>query len=296
MDFRIKNEKELTKRESVVLPDNILAKLLADPISKNLHLTDIGFYPKAKHHYRARECGCNQFILIYCIEGEGWISLNGKKVNIGTNQYFVLPPHVPHAYSSSKAHPWSIYWVHFTGELAEHFYDPTNVPKTIPNSDHYRIDDRIQLFNEIMKILEMGYSTENLQYANICLLHFLSSFKYISQYKQIQKEDETDVITKSISYMKQNLTKKQNLNALASESKLSVSQYSSLFRKKTGRSPIDYLTNLRIQKACQLLDNSNLQISAIAKRVSYSDPFHFSRIFKQVMGCSPLNYRKQPKG
>lgn len=292
----MKKEEGFKEQLSVILPEYIIRELRNDPICKQLYATDIGFYPNAEGHHRVRKEGCGQYILIYCIKGKGWISEGGRRIAVKANQYFVIPPEVPHSYASDDIDPWSIYWVHFAGKLAAFFYDTLGSPKTISPSNLDRIEDRIQFFYEIIRNLEMGYALENLQYSNVCLLHLLSSFKYISQFRQIQKMTNEDVVAASISYMKQNLDKKQALENLAAESRLSVSQYSLLFRKKTGRSPMDYFTNLKIQRACQLLDNSTLRIGEIAARVGYGDPFHFSRIFKQLMGMSPKNYRQTPKG
>ena len=52
-----------------------------------------------------------------------------------------------------------------------------------------------------------------------------------------------------------------------------------------------YLTELRIQKACELLDNSDLRIAEIASRVGYDDKLYFSRIFRQHTGLPPTAYR-----
>lgn len=104
-----------------------------------------------------------------------------------------------------------------------------------------RIEDNIMLFEEMMANLEMGYSCENLEYANVCLLHFLSSFKYISQFRQVRKVREEDVVERSILFMKENLSKKLTLSDIAREVNLSSSHFSLLFRKKTDYSPMEYL-------------------------------------------------------
>jgi AraC-like DNA-binding protein len=71
-----------------------------------------------------------------------------------------------------------------------------------------------------------------------------------------------------------------------------VSHYSSLFKKKTGFSPIDYFNHLKIQKACQYLQFTQLRIREIALKVGISDPLYFSRLFTQTMGYSPKEYRQ----
>jgi len=283
-------------QRSVVIPESIVEEFKDDPISNQLYLTDIGFYPNAQFHQRTRKEGCRQYILIYCIEGKGWFSVKGKRNVIGTNQFFIIPKEIAHSYGSDNANPWSIYWVHFSGGMAPQFYDPQGSAKIISPSKIARFEERIQIFEEILQNLEMGYSKENLQYANICLLHFLASFKYISQFRQIRRIRENDVVENAIFYMKENLAVKLTLERLAAESGISSSHFSLLFRKRTERAPMDYFNHLRIQKACQFLDNSTIRINEVALKIGYEDPFHFSRIFKKVMGVSPLHYRNKAKG
>ena len=291
----MKKEEGFRGQRIIILPDLILKEIQNSPIYSQLYLTDIGYFPNARYHYLVRKEGCSQYILIYCTEGQGWFSVEGKRTSVCANQFFVIPEGVSHSYGSSDKDPWSIYWVHFTGMQASHFLENTRTNSITP-SKVSRIDDRIELFEEIMQNLEMGYSLENVHYSNICLLHFLASFKYISQFRQIRKIREKDLIEDTIYYMKEFMNEKLSLKTIASEVGLSPSQYSLVFRRKTGRSPMDYLLHLRIQKACQFLDSTDLRIKEIAFKVGYDDPYYFSRVFKKVMGSSPGIYRILPKG
>lgn len=283
-------------QRSIIIPDYIVQDIKKAPISSQLFITDIGYYPDARFHQRTRENGCKQYILIYCVKGEGWFSLQGKKMKVSTNQFFIIPKETPHSYASDEQNPWSIYWVHFDGKLASSFYDSEKISQTILPSKISRIEERLQLFEEIIQNLEMGYSRENLEYANICLLHFLASFKYINQFRQLKKFRENDTVENTILFMKENLDKRLPLEDLANNSKLSVSHFSMVFRKKTSKAPMDYLIHLRIQRACQLLDHTELKIKDIALKVGIEDQYYFSRIFKKIMGTAPVAYRNLPKG
>ncbi len=54
----------------------------------------------------------------------------------------------------------------------------------------------------------MGYSSENLEYVTLCLWHFIASFKFISQYREVNKSKKGDVVQEAINYMRSNLDKR----------------------------------------------------------------------------------------
>ncbi|WP_282036821.1 AraC family transcriptional regulator [Saccharicrinis aurantiacus] len=283
-------------QRTIIIPDYIINEIENDPFKCNLYITDIGYYPDANDHYRSRPKGCPQYILMYCIKGQGWIEFNNKRITIHQNQYFVIPPNTPHNYGCSVNDPWSIYWVHYSGTNAHNFTESLDEANTITPSQVDRIDDRINIFKEIITSLEMGFSKENIGYSSILLGYFLSTFKYIDQFRHIRTTKEGDAIGKSILYMKNNIQNKISLDELAENVALSASYYSSEFKRRTGKSPIDYLTNLRIQEACQLLDHTSLRIKEIAIKIGFDDPFYFSRVFRNIMGVSPKKYKSNPKG
>lgn len=284
-----------SEEKSVILPKGILKELKENDLINSLMVTDIGFYPKAKNHYRQRKESL-QHILIYCTDGEGWVEVDGKRQVVRKNEYIIISAHTPHKYGANNQNPWSIYWIHFTGNKSHILINHPNEKIAIDLSANSRFKDRILLFEEIYNNLEMGYSKDNLEYANICLWHMLGSLRYLSQFRKIKEISSSDRITKSITYMREHLNEKLSLDDLAIHVNLSVSQYCSLFKKKTSRSPLDYLTHLRIQKASRLLDFSDLKINSIANLVGYADPFYFTRVFSKIMGKSPKAYRNLKKG
>ncbi len=283
-------------QRTFVIPEYIIRELREEPHSRLLYITDIGYYPKAVDHYRSRPQGCSQYILMYCVEGGGWISVDSKRHEVKANQYFIIPANKPHSYASHTSDPWTIYWVHYSGDHASYYSTAYESVRSISPSNIDRIEDRLLLFEEMIHNLEMGYSIDNLNYANICLSHFLASFCYLTQFRQLRSMKEAGMVELSIGFMKNNLHNKLNLENLADEAGLSTSHYSLAFKQKTGRAPVDYLIQLKVQKACQLLDHSNLRIKEIAVQVGYDDAYYFSRIFKKLMNVSPKEYRADSKG
>ncbi len=74
------------------------------------------------------------------------------------------------------------------------------------------------------------------------------------------------------------------------------SYLSNLFRKETGQTITDYVTEKRINHAADLLRHSQLPIKTVAKQVGIADVQYFSRLFKKKMGMTPTQYRHEPKG
>lgn len=282
-----KNEK------AIILPYNVRDYLLRNNTTKNLYVTHIGYYPQAKYHYRERKKGANQNILIYCESGKGWIIYNEEKIEVNRNQVFILPKNQEHAYGSDPTDPWSIYWIHFNGENTEQFSSIIGKRVEIEDSHSSRTEERLILFEEMYCNLEMGYNPENLEYISYCLSYFLASIKYLTQFRKIKDLGEMDIIQKSIVFMKNNLDKNLNLDEIAEDAGYSPSHFGNLFHKKTSYTPIAYYNQLKIQKACSLLQLSDLKIKEIAYRLGYYDPFHFSKAFKKETTFTPNEYRKK---
>jgi AraC-like DNA-binding protein len=78
---------------------------------------------------------------------------------------------------------------------------------------------------------------------------------------------------------------------MAKECDMSVNHMRNLFKEQTGLSPKTFIENLKMRRAAERLSNTLEPISSIAADFSYLDPYHFSRVFKRIMGMSPKQYR-----
>ena len=294
----IKRKDGFSGERALLLPLSVVQEMEKDALSSILHITDIGYYPKALHHFRERTEPISQFVFIYCIEGAGWFRVGEQEYAVKANQYFILPAGAPHAYGSDENNPWTIYWIHFKGKLASYFAGQAARPIEIKPSVQSRISNRNDLFEEIFRTLEMGYSHENLLYACSAFHYYLGSLRYLQQYREaVRTESDTnDIVTAAIHYMKENLEKKLTLADLATHIGYSPSHFSVLFSKRTGYAPLTYFNQLKIQQACQLLDFTDMKVNQICYKIGIEDTYYFSRLFSKIMGMSPRDYKKQKKG
>ena len=280
---------------SIVMSAKILNTIKANNLIKDLYITDLGFYPYALHHYRRRKSGIPENILIYCISGRGNIQIKGQSYLIEPNSYFVIPAHQPHCYWASENDPWSIYWIHFGGSKSHLFENFFGLPITIKTATSSRVDDRINLFNEILTSLELGFSQENIEFANLSLNSLLASFFYVKTYRISKGYQSKNPVDQAIFFMQKNLTRSIKIQDIALHVKLSESHLSKLFKNKTGSAPMDYFINLKMQEAIRLLSNQSMRIKEVAFNLGYNDPFYFSRIFTKHIGVNPTSFLKTSK-
>ena len=128
-----------------------------------------------------------------------------------------------------------------------------------------------------------------------------SYFDYLYQYvtanyKKVNGKTSSRHIIKEITdYIKYNYNQKLMINDLAQKFYLNPSYLSGLFKEETGKPFTAYLVECRLNKAIELLENTELSSSEISASVGYEDYFHFSKLFKKHIGISPSNYRKSKK-
>ena len=284
-----------TGQRSYLLPTELKKQIIAHPLCESLYITDIGYYPKAAFHDRERRKGCPQHILIYCVQGEGWYQLNHETYRVKSNQAFILPADTAHRYGTNAQNPWTIYWLHFTGSRSHHFLrflqrdaDPSPVTVSPQN-------ERFQLFDDILNHVEMSSNMDNIVYANSSLARFLATFNNAVYNPNPVAQPTIDPISRTIAFMKENLSRTLDLDELARVAGMSASHYSAVFRSKVQSAPISFFTFLKIQEACRQLENTQLRIKEVAYLIGYGDPYHFSRVFTNVMGLSPRDFRKLRK-
>lgn len=281
----------------ISLPQKVLKDAIKkDPALFQLFITHIGYFPKASAHYRERRKGCEDNILIYCLQGKGHFIFDNKRFEVTANQFIHVPATDKYMrYWADAEEPWTIYWIHFSGQDIDSFnrslgIDLLKGPQQIPFNQK-----ALDIWEIIYQSLEMGYSTENLCNASFCLYQFIATFSFADKHLLTEKKEGSNMIDRTILNMKANISQKLTVEDMALQHNLSSSHFSSLFRKGTGMSPIDYFIHLKMQKACQLLYTDDQMIKTVALELGYDDQYYFSRIFKKYMGMSPEQYRLSSK-
>ena len=95
----------------------------------------------------------------------------------------------------------------------------------------------------------------------------------------------------AIHYMRENIENRITMAEVLRYVGYSQSHFSTVFKKKTGMSPLSYFNRLKVEHACKLLKTTDLKVNMICYKVGIEDPLYFSRLFSKVMGMSPTDYR-----
>lgn len=107
-------------------------------------------------------------------------------------------------------------------------------------------------------------------------------------------EDEQQYfINESIKYIKEHLREKLTLEMVASKVFMHPKYFSRIFKKEMGVAFTEYITQLRIQYACRLLETTNYPAYRISSECGFSDPSYFNRVFCAQMNMTPQTYRKK---
>ena len=150
----------------------------------------------------------------------------------------------------------------------------------------------------ILSILE-NIMSEKINFgslSNLKILQMLYKLLYVLLEDDAEKPDSNsklETIMPALIYMKTHLKQKITNDELAMTCNISTSYFRKVFTEIFNDAPLQYLIKLRMNKAKELLQSDFTSITDIAKEVGYDDIYHFSKLFKQKNGTSPLNYLKQ---
>lgn len=101
------------------------------------------------------------------------------------------------------------------------------------------------------------------------------------------------IINKAIDIIDSNIKNNISVKDISKEINMGYENFRKLFKSNTGLSPKAYMVQRRIDASKVLLLDSNKNISEISNELGYENPFIFSKQFKEIVGVSPLNYKKQ---
>lgn len=215
------------------------------------------------------------WLLHYVVSGFGQFTREEKTYHINPGQIFVIPPYLETYYEADKKHPWKYIWIGFTTDSApEVFLKPV-----------ISCHNAGSIFDEMIacRKFENGRSA----FLSACI------WKLVSILLEHNNHPEPDYIDKALNFMHAEYANGITVQQIADQLGLDRSYLYTLFMDRVGSSPSEYLINLRLSKAAELMTVYDMSPSTAAISVGYDDLCHFSKIFKKYYGMSPRAYCKK---
>lgn len=155
-----------------------------------------------------------------------------------------------------------------------------------------------QWSNRLRTLMELLHSAENEADCpgGLYLALLLHYTEQEDRNERAAKRPRNETVEQICAYLAENYQQKFSLTEVAARFYLSPYYLSRLFRRVTGQSIVDYINGRRIEAAQQLLENTTMSVSDVAEQTGFASAAHFRRVFREVMGVGPLQYRKGKRG
>ncbi len=237
-----------------------------------------------------RPCYALHFVLF----GKGTlIDGNGKKYELGKNDTFLLYKNEKYSYCPDNQDPWSYIWVEFSGTGIDELvalcgFDKDNIKKHIKD-----FNDFIMLMRNMYEC----YDASEVQYLRCSAYLMLILGKFIEQ-ELSAKTPQRDIRNKKqirniLVYINNNhMSSSLTTESIAQLHGMSVRSLNRLFMEVLDMTPIEYLNAYRVSVACEGIQLWNPSIAEAAKWAGFEDEAYFSRVFKNIKGVSPQEYKK----
>lgn len=274
--------------DNVVIPEGVISTSFGSNINKELPLfVNCGACVNTiQQHINKNDHGRLDYYLIYLVSGQLKDIITSDNVLVRPGEVIIIPPHTPWKFQCTGEHIY-FYCVHFTGAEVESILNEYKIelfPKVNKTSISNEIPKRFhRLFD--------GFSKKD-RFKTKDLASYLDGI-LIEVARAIENEEfDKSTLSKSIRYINEFYTTSIKIATLAKMENMCVTLYNKHFKRIMGMPPTKYIIKLRMQYACELLSNSQMQINEIANMCGYKDANFFIRVFKESLGYSPLAYRR----
>ena len=232
--------------------------------------------------------------MYYILQGDPVFVINGNELHTQPHSFFYIPPNTPHRMlplSAGKMHAYDLkFFVHDEHILAH-----------LPSVSSLLTDDN--LAEKMLAFIISNWEhkdPENVTTLDHLLSSLLSCF-YLDQLRYDRRDDgdshhiDTSTynpVTRSIiAYIEKNYHAHFSLQKMAADLSYNKNYLSTVFSKTTGISIVDYLNLIRIRKAVIFFALHNQDVFTTYESIGFTNPSHFSRVFKSLVGISPRSFK-----
>ena len=246
-------------------------------------------FTKRRGSYRPH--GRKDYHILYIAEGRCFVTLNGETTEAPKGSVIVYLPDQPQEYSFDPDDGSVSYYIHFTGSECERLMQDTSLDKK--NIFYIGKSHTLEgLFDMLIGEYKqkLRFCTQRM---NGILLEIISVIGRKNTYMISGGSDMNKRFEAVCEHIHNNISEKLTLKELSTKCSLSESRFSHLFTELFGKSPKQYIMNVRMENAKELLLDSDMSVLEVGTAVGIDDQNYFSRIFKKHCGMSPSEFRNE---
>lgn len=244
----------------------------------------------------------------FCYEGQGRMLLGEEEVRFSGREFSVIPPNYPHTTDSDlgTVSRWEYLFVDVEGFLRSFLDTPVKADKVIQ-----RIYSKALFLEEnqspsisakILKIMNIMRDGEEfyLEEAKGILASLLVEIARLNRRSEEERVEEekgklTNMITRVQDFVSYHYMEDIKVEDLAKSCHISETHLRRVFTSYMKMSPLEYINTVRINTACELLQKTDEPVADIAHKCGFTTNSTFNRNFKQLMGVTPVEWRKRPE-
>jgi len=233
------------------------------------------------------------FALVYISGGRGNFESDGKiNLAVEPGNVFLLFPGVWHRYQPDSKTGWHEFWIGFDGNTARNWQKHKFISAAKPVVKINSEDTVLATFNRIMQAVRANRPA--LQQILAGAAANLAGLCYSAQQAPPEAGNPgSNTIEQTIARMEGDLGVQLDMKAMAQELGVSYSWFRSAFAMHTGLAPHQYLLEMRLVRARNLLVGTNLSVKEIAVQTGFEDEHYFSRLFRQKLNVTPSQWRNR---
>lgn len=223
--------------------------------------------------------------LLHVIRGTIPLTVDGSTCLLGPGETAIVFPHLPHSYESAPE-----------AEALILLFDPqqTVFDNTLlhqkPACFHTDAPQFYPLLDRAVEMLRRGRPKTAMAYVNAALGELLETLTLIPS-----QGPGGDMTVQLLAYCAEHFTEDITVSHLAQALYISESYVSKLFSRNLKCSLREYINGLRVHKAQKLLEHGDLSVGQIMAQCGFQNQSSFNRVFRQVCGISPRQYRNEVK-
>lgn len=257
-----------------------------------LYLQEIGELEARRSHTSSRS-NLASFLFFTVTTGSGSLSYQGKEFKLGVGDMAFIDCHNPYSHTTDPDNLWTLRWVHFYGPTMGSVYNKYCERGGRPV---FTPEDSAPFFSVWVNLFSTAGSADYMR--DMKINSSLSELLVLIMAESWHPEDATTAKKKaSVADVKEYLDReygsKITLDSLANQFYINKYYLTKVFKEQYGQSITNYLLNVRITKAKQLLRFSSKSVEEIGLEVGLGAPHYFSQTFKSVEGVPPSKYREQ---